>query len=159
MDVYTVRQAKPEEQRELTHLSVRATMHAGHDEAFIDRTMPSLTITLPLISADCVQVAQDNSDRVVGVVAVTPTMLQGIALLQAIFVDPVCWKRGIGRVLFEAAVARAKGMKAGAIMIYAEPSAVGFYERMGAIRIGEGPLFLSPETVLPHFLYIIPREA
>jgi hypothetical protein len=50
-------------------------------------------------------------------------------------------------------------MKAGAIMIYAEPSAAGFYERMGAIRIGEGPFFLSPEIVLPHFLYIIPRAA
>jgi hypothetical protein len=52
MDVYTVRQARPEEQRELTRLAVRATMHAGYDEAYIDRTMPSLTITLPLISAN-----------------------------------------------------------------------------------------------------------
>jgi N-acetylglutamate synthase-like GNAT family acetyltransferase len=88
VDVYTVREAKREEQRELTRLCVRATMHAGHDEAFIDRSMPGLTITLPLISADCVQVAQDNSSEVVGVVAVTPTMLQGIALLHGIFVDP-----------------------------------------------------------------------
>ena len=159
MDVYTVREAKPEEQRELTRLCVRATMHAGHDEAFIDRAMPGLTITLPLISADCVQVAQDNSSEVVGVVAVTPTALQGIALLHGLFVDPARWKRGIGRVLFGAAVARAREMKAGALMIYAEPSAEGFYKRMRAIRIGEGPFVLSPETVLPHLLYIIPREA
>jgi hypothetical protein len=46
----------------------------------------------------------------------------------------------------------------GAIIIYAEPSAEGFYKRMGAIRIGEGPFFYSPETVLPHLLYVIPRE-
>jgi N-acetylglutamate synthase-like GNAT family acetyltransferase len=158
MDPYAVRGARLEEQRELTRLCVRATMHAGHDEAFIDRTMPSLTITLPLISADYVQVAQDGPDKVVGVVAVTPTMLQGIALLHGIFVDPVHWKRGIGRVLFGTAVARAKAMRAGALMIYAEPSAEGFYKRMGAIRIGEGPFVLSPETVLPHLLYIISRE-
>jgi len=50
MGVYTVREAKPEEQGQLTRLCVRATMHAGHDEAFIDRTMPALTITVPLIS-------------------------------------------------------------------------------------------------------------
>ena len=68
MDVSTVRAAKPEEQRELTRLCVRATMHAGHDDAFIDRTMPALTITVPLISANCVQVAQDCSNEVVGVV-------------------------------------------------------------------------------------------
>ncbi|MGA7804566.1 GNAT family N-acetyltransferase [Bradyrhizobium sp.] len=158
MDVYTVRGAKPEEQRELTRLCVRATMHAGHDEAFIDRSMPSLTVALPMITANCVQVAQDGSSEVVGVVWVVPTGLQGIAQLHGLFVDPAHWKRGIGRVLFGAAVARAKGIKAGALMITAEPSAEGFYKRMGAIRIGEGPFYFSPETILPSLLYIIPHE-
>jgi GNAT superfamily N-acetyltransferase len=158
MDVYTVRGAKPEEQRELTRLCVRATMHAGHDEAFIDRTMPALTITVPSITANYVRVAQDGSNEVVGVVWVTPTALQGIAQLHGLYVDPARWKRGIGRVLFGTAVTRAKEMKAGAIMISAEPSAEGFYKRMGAIRIGEGPFYFSPETILPSLLYVIPRE-
>jgi len=48
VDMYTVREARPEEQRELTRLCVRATTQAGYDEAFIDRSMPGLTITLPL---------------------------------------------------------------------------------------------------------------
>jgi GNAT superfamily N-acetyltransferase len=158
MGVYTVRQAKPEEQRELTRLAVRATLHAGYDEAFIDRSMPGFTVTLPMISGNYVQVAQDDSGEVVGVVWVTPSALQGIALLHGLYVDPPRWKRGIGRVLFGAAVTFAKGIKAGAMMVYAEPSAEGFYERMGAIRIGEGPFYFSPETILPHLLYIIPRE-
>jgi N-acetylglutamate synthase-like GNAT family acetyltransferase len=158
MDVCEVRDARPEDQRELTRLCVRATMRAGYDEAFIDRSMPSLTVTLPLISGDFVRVAQDGSGEVVGVVSVAPTALQGIAMLHHLFVDPACWRRGIGRVLFRAAVARARGMKAGAIMITAEPSAEGFYKRMGAIRIGEGQFYLSPEVVLPHLLYVIPRE-
>ena len=158
MGVYTVRQAKPEEQRELTRLCVRATMHAGHDEAFIDRTMPALTITVPLIAANCVQVAEDGAGKVVGAVLVTPSAIQGIALLYGLFVDPAHWKRGIGRVLFGAAVVRAKEIKAGAITISAEPSAEGFYKRMGAIRIGEVPFYFSPETILPQLLSIIPRE-
>ena len=37
MQSYFVRDAKAEEQRELTRLCVRATMQAGYDEAFIDR--------------------------------------------------------------------------------------------------------------------------
>ena len=159
MDVYTMREAKPEEQQELTRLSVRATIHAGYDEAFIERSMPSLVVTLPMISRNYVQVAQDGRSEVVGVVLVTPSALEGIALLYGLYVDPTRWKRGIGRLLFGAAVTRAKGMKAGAIMIYAEPSAEGFYKRMGAIRIGEGPFYFSPETVLPHLLYVIPSEA
>lgn len=158
MDVYAVRAAKPEEQRALTRLCVRATMHAGYDEAFIDRTLPALTITVPLLGANFVQVAEDGTGEVVGVVVVTPTALQGIAQLYGLYVDPTHWKRGIGRVLFGAAVARAKGIKAGALMITAEPSAEGFYERMGAVRIGEGPFYFSPETILPSLLYVFPRE-
>jgi hypothetical protein len=60
MQVYSVRDAKPDEQRELTRLCVRATMQAGYDEAFIDRAMPGLTVTLPLITGGCVQVAQQS---------------------------------------------------------------------------------------------------
>ena len=81
-------------------------MHSGYDEEFIDRSMPSLTITLPEISGDFVRVAQDDLYEVVGVVCVMLTALQGIALLHGLFVDPARWKRGIGRVLFGAAVAR-----------------------------------------------------
>jgi hypothetical protein len=44
-------------------------------------------------------------------------------------------------------------------MIYAEPSAEGFYKRLGAIRIGEGPFVLSPNVILPHLLYILPQKA
>jgi len=88
-------------------------MHSGYDEAFIDRAMPALTITLPLITAGCVRVAEE-AGAVLGVVVVTTTMLQGIALLHGIFVDPPAWKRGVGRTLFKAAVARARELKCGA---------------------------------------------
>jgi GNAT superfamily N-acetyltransferase len=159
VEPYSIRIAQLDEQRKLTHLCVRATVQAGHDEAFIDRVMPGLTMTVPLITGGCVHVAQRESGDVVGLVAVTPTALQGIALLYGIFVDPPYWKRGVGRMLFSAAVARTKALNSGALMIYAEPSAEGFYKRMGAIRIGEGPFFYSPEIVLPHLLYIIPHEA
>jgi GNAT superfamily N-acetyltransferase len=158
MQPYSVRDAKPDEQRELTRLCVRATMQTGYDEAFIDRVMPGLTITLPLITGGCVQVAEKKSGEVVGLVVVTPTTLQGIALLSSIFVDPLCWKRGVGRVLFGAAVTRAKALNAGALMIYAEPSAEGFYKRMGAIRIGEGPFFYSPEIILPRLLFLMRQD-
>jgi hypothetical protein len=74
---YVVRDGRPEEQRELTRLCVRATMQSGYDEGFIDRVMPGLTITMPLITGGCVQVAEEKSGAVVGVVTVTTTMLQG----------------------------------------------------------------------------------
>jgi GNAT superfamily N-acetyltransferase len=93
---YLVRDGRAEEQRELTRLCVRATMQLGYDDGFIDRAMPGLTITVPLITGGYVQVAEDKSGAVVGVVAVTTTTLQGIALLYGIYVDPSSSKRGIG---------------------------------------------------------------
>lgn len=155
----SVRDGRPEEQRALTRLCVRATLQLGYDEAFIDRVMPGLTITLPLITTGCVQVAETQSGAAVGVVVVTTTMLQGIALLWGLYVDPSSWKCGVGRALFAAAVARTKALNAGALMIYAEPAAEGFYKRMGAVRIGEGPFVYSPDVVLPRLLYLVASEA
>jgi GNAT superfamily N-acetyltransferase len=133
---------------------MRATMHAGYDEDFIARSMPGLTITLPTIMAGDVKVAE-LSGEVVGVVEVMNSALRGIAVL-GIFVDPPHWRKGVGRALFEAAVAHARTLKAGAFMIYASPNAEGFYKRLGAIRIGESPFYFSPEVIVPHFLYIVP---
>jgi len=90
-----------------------------------------------------------------GVVEVMNTALQGIVTL-GIVVDPPYWKKGVGRALFEAAITRARTLKAGALMIYALPTAEGFYKRMRAIRIGEGPFYFSPEIILLHFIYIVP---
>jgi GNAT superfamily N-acetyltransferase len=137
---------------------VRATIHAGHDEAFIDRAVPALTITVPAITGGSVQVAEDKAGRVAGVVWVMPSPLPSIAQLHGIFVDPPFWRQGVGRVLFEAAVTRAEQLNAGALVISAEPSAEGFYKRMGAIKIGQGPFFFSPDLILPYLLYVIHRE-
>src|ERR1700730_6116683 len=89
----------------------------------------------------------------------TPTMLQGIALLHSIYVDPPFWRRGVVRVLFGAAVARDRKLKAGAFVIYAKPSGEGFYKRLGAIRTGEGPFVFSPDLILPHFLYLVHQRS
>jgi GNAT superfamily N-acetyltransferase len=141
-ELYSTRGAKLEDQRSLTRLCVRATAQLGYDEAFIDRAMPALTITVPLIAGGYVQVAVDEAGEAVGVVTVTPTAVLGIALLDGLFVDPPFWKRGVGRVLFEAAGTRAKKLKAGALMIYAEPSAEGFYKRMEPSGSAKGLLFI-----------------
>jgi len=133
-------------------------MGAGYDEAFIDRIMPGLTMTIPLISGGCVQVAEQKPGEVIGVVVVTPSGLPGIARLYGLYVDPPHWKRGVGRALFSAAATRARTLKAGAMIIDAEPTAKGFYERMQAIQFGETPFAYSPEVTLPQFLYIVPPE-
>lgn len=157
-DPRSIRAAVPSEQAELTRLAVRATMRAGYDAAFINRSMPALTVTLPSINAGNVLVIEREDGVILGVVIVAVTSLRGIARLDGIFVEPSLWRQGLGRALFDEAVVRAKTVQAGALIVYAEPSAAGFYARVGAVRIGECPFYYSPELVLPTFLYIIQQR-
>ncbi|MER8684928.1 GNAT family N-acetyltransferase [Mesorhizobium sp. M1405] len=112
-----------------------------------------------MITSGAVQVAEEQPGKLVGVVSVQATTLRGISLLHSLYVAPAYWRKGIGRALFETAIARARYQKAGALMIYAEPSAEGFYKRLGAIRIGEDPFYYSPDIVLPHFIYILAKDS
>ena len=92
MKPYSIRGAKREEQRALTQLIVRATLHSGYDEAFIDRARPALTVSLDGIVTGSVQVAE-QSGEVIGVVEVLSTVLQGIAVL-GLFVNRHIRRRG-----------------------------------------------------------------
>jgi GNAT superfamily N-acetyltransferase len=164
MEGFSLRQARPEERIDLTRLCVRATRHLGYDDAFIERIMPQLTVTLRSIVEGNVQVCDSDGRSVLGVVwldspiveRVMSTTVRTIATLGGIFVEPSSWRRGIGRLLFGAVVARARERKADALMIHAEPSAEGFYQRLGAIRIGEGPFYSAPEVMLPQLLFPVP---
>ncbi|HYW60319.1 MAG TPA: GNAT family N-acetyltransferase [Xanthobacteraceae bacterium] len=166
---YGIRQARVYERNALTRLAVRATRHLGYDNGFIERVTPTFAVTLRSIMVGDVQVCEDESLSVVGVVSVGSTLVQralvpgsrrtlAIVVLGGIFVEPAQWRRGIGRRLFAAAVARARERGAGVLMINAEPSAEGFYQRLGAIRVGESPFDVSPDVILPLLMYMMPRE-
>jgi GNAT superfamily N-acetyltransferase len=145
-------------EHEVTTDAGRPSRRASRDDAFIDGAMPALTVTLPSITAGAVRMAERAPGEVLGVVELERTGVDGIALLGKIFLDPSYWKRGIGRLLFEAAVNLASDWSAGALVIYAERSAEGFYRRLGAIRIGETSFWFSPEIILPRLIFILPEQ-
>jgi len=55
------------------------------------------------------------------------------------WIDPKQMGQGLGRALFEHVQARAKEAGAPVLELSADPYAEKFYERMGAVRIGEVP--------------------
>jgi GNAT superfamily N-acetyltransferase len=61
----------------------------------------------------------------------------GVALLDDLWVEPPSMGGGIGRALFQEAVRRAGELGATSVEWETEPNATGFYERMGARRVGE----------------------
>jgi len=96
---YGIRQARVYERNALTRLAVRATRHLGYDNGFIERVTPTFAVTLRSIMVGDVQVCEDESLSVVGVVSVGSTLVQraivpgsrrtlAIVVLGGIFVEP-----------------------------------------------------------------------
>jgi GNAT superfamily N-acetyltransferase len=59
--------------------------------------------------------------------------------LLKLFVEPALLRSGVGRLLFDWATTRARGLGAVRMMIEADPGAAPFYERMGARHAGFAP--------------------
>jgi GNAT superfamily N-acetyltransferase len=69
--------------------------------------------------------------------------------LLKLFVEPALLRSGVGRLLFEWATARARGLGAVRMNIEADPEAAPFYERMGARYAGLAPSQSIPGRTLP----------
>ena len=80
----------------------------------------------------------------------------GLVLLEGIFVDPVCSRGGVGTRLFATAAEHAGKMAGNVILVYSSPNSVGFYARLGAVRIGMTPFVFSPDVQLSMSAFAIP---
>ena len=151
-----IRPARVDDAAGLTEIAVRATKHDGYDDGAVSRFMPGLKINLALIAAGLVHVAEDEQGVPRGYVSLRPTGMGGLIQLEGIFVDPACSRSGIGTRLFAAAVEHSRKMGGDVILIYSSPHAVGFYARLGAIRIGVTPFVFAPDLQLSMFAFSVP---
>jgi predicted N-acetyltransferase YhbS len=151
-----VRPARVDDATELKQIAVRATKHNGYDDGAISRFMQGLTINLALIAAGLVFVAEDEQGIPRGYVALRPTGMGGLILLEGIFVDPTCSRSGVGTRLFATAVEHSRKMAGNVILIYSSPHSVDFYARLGATKIGMTPFVFSPDVQLSMFTFAIP---
>ncbi len=151
-----IRKAKAGESKSLTALCVRSKAHWGYDAAFMRKSAAALLVSEAEIAAGRVLVAIDAAGRTIGVASVVP---EGeTADLEVMFVDPPAIGSGAGRVLFEAAVARARGTGARRLTILADPNAAPFYERMGARFLRNAPSDAIPGRTLPLYEYDLTSE-
>jgi GNAT superfamily N-acetyltransferase len=143
----SVRSARVGESESLTALCVRSKAHWGYDAAFMRRSRESLTVSDSEIVDGRVLVAE-RQGLVFGVARVEPDGELGL-----MFVDPRTINRGVGRALFEAAVALARRLGAKRMAILADPNAAPFYERMGARFVSQAPSDAIPGRTLPLYEY------
>ena len=128
-----LRRARSEDAATLTKIAHAAKGHWGYPETWIAAWRDVLTMRPEFIAENIAYCAVED-ERAAGFYVLTT---EGDRIhLDHLWVVPEAMGRGIGRALFEHAVAQAKNLGAGSITIEADPNAEGFYKRMGAVRVG-----------------------
>jgi GNAT superfamily N-acetyltransferase len=152
-----IRAARAGEAPILTELCIRAKAHWGYDSQFMTAATRLLRIHEDQIGAGRVLAAlRDAAPVPCGVAAIVPLRRPRWFELSHLFVAPESFGFGIGRALFDAAVALAADQGATHVSILSDPHAAAFYEKLGARRCGEAPSGVERNRMLPLFAFAIP---
>ena len=155
---FYIRPARVEEAAALSDLCFRSKAVWGYDPRVHGADARRLGVAGEHIAAGDVWIATGVDGEIAGVVALAPGDAPDTLNLNKLFVEPRHIRSGVGRALLAHAVAEARQRGAERLTILADPNAAGFYERNGAVRIGEAPSDAVPGRLLPLYeLRLIPR--
>jgi len=129
----TIVRAKPEDAEALTAIAHAAKSHWKYSERWIEAWRDILTMRPEFLAANIAYCAIEEKQPV-GFYVLTKEN-DGIHL-DHLWIIPAAMGRGVGRALFEHAAAQARSLGFDSIKIEADPNAEGFYQRMGAKRVG-----------------------
>jgi GNAT superfamily N-acetyltransferase len=141
-----LRRARPDEASILTDLALAAKAFWGYDQAFIQSCRAELTFSPHDVARRLIVVA-DRDGVVVGFYSIDGEPPDGE--LGNMWVTPGEIGTGLGRVLWQDAMATAAAAGFEHLAIEAEPNAEGFYRKMGAECIGETASGSIPGRMLP----------
>jgi GNAT superfamily N-acetyltransferase len=142
-----IRRAEPADADALSRVAFVAKGHWGYPEEWMERWRESLTVSPEFVKESEVYAVFGEGEPI-GFYALVG---EGTKMeLEHLWVLPERMGLGLGRALFDHAVRRAAGLGAEVLAIEADPSAEGFYRRMGARCVGEIVYNLDGrERVLP----------
>lgn len=152
--IQRIRRARPDDAEALNALAFRSKAHWGYEAAFLERVRESMRLRPEEVTGSEVWVLESPTGVAVGFHAVTPG---NPAELEHLWVEPSAIGSGAGRSLLDHAIEIARAAGADSLDVDADPHAVGFYEHMGAVRIGETPSTLIPDRFLPRLRIPLPR--
>ena len=129
-----IRQAEISEHHELEELQRRVSLNNPGDRLALLEHPDAIAIPVDQIAGASVFVAERDG-AIVGFAAVVPRD-DGGAELDALFVEPREWKRGIGRALVNHCITVSRGRRASFLHVVGNPHARGFYLACGFEPIG-----------------------
>ena len=141
-----IRPARPGEEDALSALARRSKAHWGYDPAFLAACRAELTVTPAQAASGRVKVYEDRG-RALGFYLLE---LRGRgADVPMFFVEPAAIGRGVGRALWAHLVGEARRLGLDKVTIESDPNAEGFYQAMGARRVGSVASGSIPGRSLP----------
>jgi GNAT superfamily N-acetyltransferase len=141
-----LRRPEAHELPQLSAICLRSKAVWGYDQAFLDACRTELTIRAEELETTALCVAEHEG----ALVGVAQVVVHGAnADLNKMFVEPSAIGLGVGKALFAWAISSAKNLGARQMTIDADPGAVGFYNKMGAVEHGTAPSGSIPGRVLP----------
>ena len=127
--VVTVRAARAADEEPLRELTFESKAHWGYDREFVRRWADGLTF-----EGECERWVAELDGEIAAWAGLIPPV-DGVAVLDDLWVDPAAMGRGLGTQLFGLAVDRARELGAAWLEWGAEPNAVGFYEKLGGRKL------------------------
>jgi len=129
-----MRRALASERMALEDLQWRASLQNAGDREALLANRDAIELSVGQIEGGGVFVAEAAA-TIVGFAAILPRD-DGDAELDALFVEPDFWQRGIGRALVEHCCAAAKAAEAKSLHVVGNPHAEGFYRSCGFAKFG-----------------------
>jgi len=126
----------------------------GYSPQFMEKAKADLEISLEEFQNTALQLYTFSIEKeTLGVLGIRNT--EDIMELEYFFLDPRHLKKGLGRKMWEESLKLLKAQNCDFFLICSDPFAAGFYEKMGALRVGSLPSPVQEDRHLPLYLYLI----
>jgi ribosomal protein S18 acetylase RimI-like enzyme len=129
-----IRRAIPEEAGVLSQIAFFAKAHWGYPKRWMDIWKPQLKFSPEYFEQNEGWVAVTNDKPIA---FYTLQEKAGNAWMENLWVSPDFIGKGVGKRLFLHAAELSRQRGYATLQLEADPNAVGFYEKMGMVRIGE----------------------
>jgi GNAT superfamily N-acetyltransferase len=130
-----IRRARPADGPRLCTVALSSKAHWGYAESKVRGWADSLDLSPERLGAGELLVAEVDG-QIAGWAEVVPPV-DGVCVLEHLWIEPAWMGRGLGSRLFRCAQERARELGASVLEWEAEPNAAGFYAKMGGRHLRE----------------------
>ena len=149
-----IRRAKVGEGSILTNIAINSEAYWGYDEEYMESFKNTYGVSENYISNYPTFLIEDNQ-IIVGFYSIL--MNVGETELEYFFINPDYIGKGYGKLLWNHVIENAKSLNIKQLEIVTSPEAIGFYIKMGAVKIGEVESLVKVGRKIPRLIYNVEK--